>query len=91
MVSGDRRLNPAPGQRARRAVAKRLTPRGAAVIEDSGRPDSNRRRTAWKAVTLPLSYARGGSSIRRGVGTGERVGLLAEGAAGGAFEAEAVS
>src|SRR3954465_13669394 len=32
--------------------------------EISGRGDSNPRRTAWKAVTLPLSYARGTRKLR---------------------------
>lgn len=34
-------------------------------IWKSGRPDSNRQHSAWKADTLPLSYARGRQSVRR--------------------------
>src|SRR5262249_39785268 len=34
---------------------------------ESGRRDSNPRRSAWKADALPLSYARAGTSIRGGL------------------------
>ncbi len=42
----------------------RLTPLASRLTQWSGRRDSNPRPTAWKAVTLPLSYSRN-SGLRR--------------------------
>jgi hypothetical protein len=44
-----------------------------AMLEESGRPGSNRRRPAWEAGILPLNYARDARNRSPIAGFGQRV------------------